>query len=111
MGVSLSIRTGDTKIVNLTIKDKHTKAPINITGRTYESQIRPDLESSYVMGEFICVVDADPTTGRVKCTLPANVTAEMPLGRGVFDIKETSPLGRRTVADGTVIIERSVTRD
>lgn len=100
---NFSIKRGDTCSLNV----RHTPA-LNLTGRTYRSQLRRSTESSTVAATFVCTV-TDVVNGVVNLLLPASVTAGLSLGEYVWDLEESSP-SVTTLLEGAVEVEGDVTR-
>lgn len=108
--LNLDLRIGDTETVTVEIRNGTT--PVNITGRTYRAQIRPEALSSTVIAEFSCAI-TNAAGGIVVCTLSASTTAALSPTRAVWDLQETTPGTPDTVQTlvaGIVDIVADVTR-
>jgi len=106
---NLTIRTGDTETIALTIQNSSGTA-IDLAGRTYAAQIRESADSSTVLATFTCALVGTGSTGQVNCTLPASTTAGLTPGLAVFDLQETNSTVVTTILAGQVTIIRDVTR-
>lgn len=60
---------------------------VDLTGATCKAQIRRALNAKQLVAEFDCHVDG--TAGTVTLSLESPVTAEIPPGDYVYDIKTT----------------------
>ena len=105
----LSVRIGDTETISLTMQNASGTA-INISGRTYASQIRASADSSTVLASFNCALVGSGSTGQVTCTLPASTTSALSPGMAVFDLQETNGTVVTTILAGQVTITQDVTR-
>lgn len=104
----LSIIAGDTKTVNLTLKDA-SGTPVNITGRTYAAQLRGTIEDASPLVTFSCAI-ASASAGTVTCTLSAASTGNLSAGDGVWSLRETNGSVVTTLLEGPVRISVSPTR-
>lgn len=105
--LDLILRTGDTEQITLTLSNGGS--PVNITGRTYAAQIRPEPLSSTVIASFSCVI-TNAAAGIVVCTLTATQTAALSPTIGVWDLQETNGSSVTTLVAGTATIQSDVTR-
>lgn len=104
---AFTVRTGDTETIAMTLLDGGT--PINITGRTYNAQIRPTADSTAITATFTCTV-TNGTAGQFVCTLSAATTAALSAGQAVYDIQETNGSTVTTLLQGPVFVVQDVTR-
>jgi hypothetical protein len=104
----LTIRTGDTEQVTVRVRDAAGSA-VNITGRTYSSQIRSSAASTAVLATFTCTV-TNGTAGTFVCTLGTAVTGALSAGQAVYDIQENASGVVTTLLAGPVFIVQDVTR-
>lgn len=104
----LNIIVGDTKTINLTLKDA-SGSPINITGRTYAAQLRATVESTSPLVSFSCAI-ASAVAGTVTCTLSATNSATLSAGDAVWSLRETNAGVVTTLLEGPVRISVSPTR-
>ena len=105
--LDLILRTGDTEQITLNLSNEGT--PVNITGRTYAAQIRPEPLSSTIIASFSCVI-TDAAGGVVVCTLTAAETATLAPTIGVWDLQETNATVLPTLVAGTATIQSDITR-
>jgi len=104
----LTIRTGDTETVSVSMQTA-AGAAINITGRTYQAQIRDTAASTAVIATFSCSV-TDGTAGTFACTLDAATTATLTPQTAVWDCQENTSGVITTLLAGQVWIVQDVTR-
>lgn len=107
--VPIEITTGDTESITLVFQN-FDKTPINISGRTYNGQLRSTPDSDTIIASFVCSIVGDGSTGEVVCTIPANVTANLQPQVCVYDLQETNGATVTTLLRGDVKIIRDVTR-
>jgi len=104
----LNIRIGDTETISVAIKDS-TGAAVNITGRTYASQIRSTTDATTVLATFTCSI-VSGAGGTLTASLSAATTAALSAGLGVWDLQETNGSTITTLLAGSVTIAQDVTR-
>jgi hypothetical protein len=105
----LTVRTGDTETVTVTLQDS-AGAAVNITGRTYQAQIRDTAASTAVLATFTCSV-TNGTAGIFACTLGTATTAALSPQTAVWDCQETTAGGVvSTLLAGQVWVVQDVTR-
>lgn len=104
----LTVRTGDTETVTVTLQDS-AGAAINITGRTYQAQIRDTAASTAVLATFTCSV-TNGTAGVFACTLGTATTAALAEQTAVWDCQETNAGVVTTLLAGQVWVVQDVTR-
>jgi len=104
----ITIRTGDTEQLTVRVTDSNGSA-VNITGRTYSSQIRETAASTAVLATFSCAV-TDGTAGVFVCSLGTAVTSALTAGQAVYDIQENASGVVTTMLAGPVFIVQDVTR-
>lgn len=107
--VPLTIRVGDTESVTVRIKDKTTGNPINVTGRTYASQIRREPLNSTVLASW-SIDTTNAATGVLIMTLDKTVTATLPPGNATYDLQETNGTKVTSIFGGIITIVSDVTR-
>lgn len=89
---------------------------IDMTGHTFEGQIRTAAASSTVVASFACTLEASPVTSAANraclCDLDESVTITIPARQGyVYDIFDIAPGGDRLfLRGGTINVEARVTR-
>jgi hypothetical protein len=104
----LTIRTGDTETVSVAMQTA-AGAAIDITGRTYQAQIRDTAASTAVLATFTCTV-TNGTAGTFACTLGTATTAALSPQTAVWDCQEISSGTVTTLMGGQVFIVQDVTR-
>ena len=104
----LTIRTGDTETVSVAMQNAAGSA-INITGRTYQAQIRDIAASTAVLATFTCTV-TNGTAGTFACTLGTATTAALSPQTAVWDCSENNSGVVTTLLAGQVFIVQDVTR-
>ena len=104
----LTITRGDTETVEVTITTDGTTA-VDITGRTYTSQMRttPDIAAISITGT--CVV-TDGAAGEMAVTFAAADTADLDPGFLYWDLQENAAGVITTILSGTVTVLADVTR-
>ena len=104
----LTITRGDTETVEVTITTDGT-TPVNITGRTYSSQMRttPDIASVSITGT--CAVTSG-ATGEMAVTFSAADTALLDPGYLYWDLQENASGIITTILSGTVTVLADITR-
>lgn len=105
----LTIMRGDTEVVQVVLLQDDETTPINITGRTYTSQIRSTQDATIISASFTCVV-TDGANGEVTCTLAAADSAELDPGYYYWDLQENASGTISTVLAGQVTVLADVTR-
>lgn len=105
---NLSITRGDTESVVVTMTSNGT-TPINITGRTYRSQIRTTKDSSIIDASFSCSVTS-ALDGEITCSMTAGDTAALTVGLHYWDFEENNSGVVSTILAGTVTVLPDVTR-
>jgi hypothetical protein len=104
----LTITRGDTETLLVTITSDGT-SPIDITGRTYSSQMRttPDISAVSITGT--CAV-VDGAAGQLTATFSAANTALLDPGYLYWDLQENASGVITTILSGTVSVLADVTR-
>lgn len=104
----LTITRGDTEVVEVTITTDGT-TPINITGRTYSSQMRtsPDITAIAITGTCSIV---SAVNGQMKVVFAASDTADLDPGYLYWDLQENAAGVITTILSGTVTVLADVTR-
>ena len=104
----LTITRGDTETVVVTMVDEDGTA-VNITGRTYTSQMRttPDISAISITGT--CAVTDGPN-GKLTATFSATGTAALDPGFLYWDLQENASGVISTILSGTVTVLADVTR-
>lgn len=104
----LIITRGDTETVEVTITTDGETA-VNITGRTYSSQMRstPDISAISITGT--CAV-TNGAAGELTATFSAADTADLDPGFLYWDLQENASGVITTILSGTVTVLADVTR-
>jgi len=104
----LTITRGDTEVIEVTITTDGTTA-VNITGRTYSSQMRTDPDISAISITGTCAV-TNGAAGELTVTFSATDTAELEPGYLYWDLQESASGVITTILSGTVTVLADVTR-
>lgn len=104
----LTITRGDTETLVVTITTDGS-TPVDITGRTYSSQIRSQQDSTTIKASFVCTVTS-AATGQVTCTLSATSSAALSAGLYFWDLQENASGVISTILSGNVTVLADVTR-
>lgn len=104
----LTITRGDTETLIVTITTDGSTA-VDITGRTYTSQIRTQQDSTTIKASFTCTVTSG-AAGQVTCTLSATSSATLSAGLYFWDLQENASGVISTILAGTVTVLADVTR-
>lgn len=111
---NLSIEQGATFEIIFQWTDANNN-PINITGYTARSQIRPDVTSSTVVCDMTIANSKlslySAVNGQLKMLIGATETATFPSGSAVWDLEMIDGSGKVTrLLQGSVNISPEVTR-
>jgi len=104
----LIITRGDTETLVVTITTDGS-TPVNITGRTYASQIRSQQDSTTIKASFTCTVTSG-AAGEVTCVLSSTSSAALSAGLYFWDLQENASSVISTILAGTVTVLADVTR-
>jgi hypothetical protein len=108
--IELVIDQGTTfnNIINIT--DDVTNAAVNVSGYSFESQIRRSYYSANITANIVCTI-TNAANGEVTMNMTAANTANIKPGRYVFDVKsiDTFDVVNR-ILEGIITINPSVTR-
>ena len=104
----LIITRGDTETLVVTITTDGSTA-VDITGRTYTSQIRTQQDSTTIKASFTCTVTSG-AAGQVTCVLSATSSAALSAGLYFWDLQENASSVISTILAGTVTVLADVTR-
>lgn len=104
----LIITRGDTETLVVTITTDGSTA-VDITGRTYSSQIRTQQDSTTIKASFTCTV-TDGAAGQVTCVLSATSSAALSAGLYFWDLQENASGVISTILSGNVTVLADVTR-
>lgn len=103
----IEIITGDTLII--TVRVKYNGSPVDVSGRSYASQIRQTPSSTQVLATF-SVDMASASNGIVTLTLPPSVTSTLKPMKVVFDVQETNAGVVTTIVTRKAVVVQDVTR-
>jgi hypothetical protein len=104
----LTITRGDTETLVVTITTDGSTA-VDITGRTYLSQIRSQQDSTTIKASFTCTV-TNAAAGQVTCVLSATSSAALSAGLYFWDLQENASGTISTILSGNVTVLADVTR-
>ena len=104
----LTITRGDTETLVVTITTDGSTA-VDITGRTYTSQIRSQQDSTTIKASFTCTVTS-AVNGQVTCVLSATSSAALSAGLYFWDLQENASGVISTILSGNVTVLADVTR-
>lgn len=104
----LIITRGDTETLVVTITTDGS-TPVDITGRTYSSQIRTQQDSTTIKASFVCTVTGG-AAGEVTCVLSATSSATLSAGLYFWDLQENASGVISTILSGNVTVLADVTR-
>lgn len=104
----LIITRGDTETLVVTITTDGS-TPVDITGRTYSSQIRTQQDSTTIKASFTCTVTSG-AAGQVTCVLSATSSAALSAGLYFWDLQENASGVISTILSGNVTVLADVTR-
>lgn len=105
---NIVITRGDTTTLVITITSNGT-TPIDITGRTYTSQVRQNADDTTAAATFTCTLTT-PASGVLTCVLSATQTATLEPGNHVWDLQENASSVISTVIAGAFTVLADVTR-
>lgn len=108
--IELVIDQGTTfnNIINIT--DDVTNAAVNVSGYSFESQIRRSYYSANITANITCSI-SNAANGEVTMNMTAANTANIKPGRYVFDVKSTDTFNVvNRILEGIITINPSVTR-
>lgn len=105
---NLTITRGDTETIVVTMTEDDGTA-IDVTGRTYSSQMRTSPDSNIVSSTAVCSVTDGPA-GEVTAVFPATETEDLSPGYYYWDLQENASGVITTVVSGTVHVLPDVTR-
>jgi len=104
----LIITRGDTETLVVTITTDGSTA-VDITGRTYLSQIRSQQDSTTIKASFTCTVTSG-AAGQVTCVLSATSSATLSAGLYFWDLQENASGVISTILAGNITVLADVTR-
>lgn len=104
----LTFTRGDTEVVSVTVTTDGV-VPVNITGRTYSSQIRVSPDTAVISATATCAV-TNGSSGEMTATFAATATADLEPGYYYWDLQENASGVITTILSGTVQVLADVTR-
>jgi hypothetical protein len=99
---------GDTCTLTITITSNGT-TPINITGRTYASQVRGNWDDVFPAATFTCTV-TNAAGGVLVIVLSSSQTALLEAGNYFWDLQENASGVITTVLSGAFVVLPDATR-
>jgi hypothetical protein len=108
--VELVVDQGTTfnNVINIT--DDVTNAAVNISGYSFESQVRRSYYSANITANIVCTI-TNAANGEVTMSMSASNTANIKPGRYVFDVKSTDDANSVSrILEGIITISPSCTR-
>ena len=108
--LDLFVEQGEDFLVSVTV-DGINSEPYNLINHTIKTDIRKSYWSANSTAHFTANV-ADPESGVITLTLPANTTQSISSGRYVYDIFVTDTMSntRSKVLEGILHMEPSATK-
>ena len=97
--VDLSITQGSSFSIRLEIRDDEGAA-VNLTGYAVRGYLKNKYSDTTPLLDLSPVI-SDATGGQIDINVSANVTADLPITQGVYDVEkykltDTSAIGRKT---------------
>jgi hypothetical protein len=105
---NLTMTRGDTETVSVTITTDGT-TPVDITGRTYSSQLRTSPDSNVISATATTTVTDGPN-GKMTATFSHLETQNLSPGYYYWDLQEYAFGVYSTILAGTVTVLADVTR-
>lgn len=108
--VELIIDQGTDFNASINLTDDRTNAYVNAVGYTVTSKLRKSYYSANASGQFICTV-SDGANGEITLAMSAANTANLGIGRYIFDVKCVDLDNRTSRAlEGMITVTGQVTR-
>lgn len=107
----LVIQQGTTWAISWPITDEQG-SPLDVTGYTVRSQVRPAKDADEVLHEFSTELgNAVAEQNAVTLSVPPATSSAWTWRSGVYDVEVVDPQGRvARIAEGTVTVSPEVTR-
>jgi len=105
---NLTFVRGDTETVQVTMTSDGS-TPVNITGRTYASQLRTNPDIATISATATCSI-TNAANGVMQAVFSATATAALDPGYYYWDLQENASGTITTVLQGTVTVLADVTR-
>lgn len=99
---------GDTCTLTITITTDGT-TPVNITGRTYSSQVRANWDDVYPAATFTCTV-TNAAGGILVIALSSSQTGLLDAGNYFWDLQENASGVITTILSGAFVVLPDATR-
>lgn len=107
---NMLIQQGVTYNQTITLKDKQSGLPLNLTGCTAAAEIRATYIDSVPAATFTTYIGLG-TDGKIQLSLTPAQTSAITIERGVYDLELTYPGGvKDRIIQGNVVISKEVTR-
>jgi len=107
---NLSIKTGTSFKQVFTLEDGVSNSPLDLTGFDVSAQMRKHAGANTGITTFTSVI-SNATSGQVEIGLSTTQTAELKVGRHVYDVIITDTTGfMECVVEGMVVVSQAVTR-
>lgn len=104
----LTFTRGDTEVIAVTVTTDGTTA-VDITGRTYTSQLRVTPDTEAISATATCAVTDGPA-GKMTATFSATATGALDPGFYYWDLQENASGVITTIMSGTVQVNADITR-
>lgn len=104
----LVVTRGDTLTVNVTMTTNGS-TPINITGRTYTSQVRANYDDPTASASFTCTI-TNAASGIIQLVMSSSSTALLEPFNYYWDLQENASGVISTVLAGAFVVLPDVTR-
>lgn len=85
------------------------ETPINVSGYTFQSQIRKSYYSTASTANLVVTV-VNASTGLVSLSLPSHQTANIKAGRYLYDLKMSSGNTTTRIIEGIITVTPQVSR-
>jgi|LakMenEpi03Aug12_release.lakeMendotaPanAssembly.Ray.scaffolds.fasta_scaffold51877_9 hypothetical protein len=105
---NIKITRGDTEVFVFTLENADGTA-MNLTGSTFNSQIRYTYDSATIAASFTCVL-TNAVGGVVTATLSAGDSALLTTGSAFWDLQRTESGVVTTILSGKCTVLPDVTR-
>jgi hypothetical protein len=106
----IEVEQGVDRTIAITLKDQATGNAIDVTGWTFQMQIREKFSSTTILySPTITITNA--AAGQIAITLTNTATAALPVKALVYDLEGRRPdLTRIRILKGACIVDPEVTR-
>jgi hypothetical protein len=108
--VELYIDQGTTFNSTINLTDDTTNAPINVAAYTITSQLRRSYISANASGNITCTI-TDAANGGITLSMTSANTANLKVGRHVFDVRSANEQGVVSrLLEGMITVTPGITR-